>query len=240
MLNIRFEDEFLLVVEKRAGIHTAPLAKKGREGGDAEKSLLECVLDAYPGIASLPGRKACEPGLLHRLDRETSGLVLFAKTRESFEALLDAQAGGLFEKEYLAISARSAETLPGAKPARGREEDGRVLSRFRPYGPRGSRVAPIAPEHPAGGPVYETRVLSRHEGDGFLQSRLLLRRGFRHQVRAHLAWIGLPILGDPLYGPANPPECRRLMLHACLLRLPHPTGSGTLIVECPPPEDFRV
>src|SRR5512133_3461192 len=161
MLSVRYEDEFLLALDKAPGIDTAPLS-----GGRGEGSLLEEAMDRYPDIARLPGRKACEPGLLHRLDRDTSGLVLIAKTKEAFERLMAAQESRLFVKRYSALCAASKAELPGAKPERGRLEQGCVLSRFRAYGPKGARVAPLGQEIAAPGPVYRTRVLSSTESQG--------------------------------------------------------------------------
>jgi 23S rRNA pseudouridine1911/1915/1917 synthase len=234
MFSVQYEDDFLLAVEKGPGIDTAPL-DYGRGAG----SLLEELLGRYPSLAALPGRKECEPGLLHRLDRDTSGLVLIAKTKEAFERLMAAQEGGLFIKRYIALCASSQAELPGAKPPRGRIEGGLVRSRFRPYGPKGARVAPLGEEIAAAGPVYETRILGSTELKGTFSFELELSRGFRHQLRAHLAWLGFPILGDAFYSFEESSRRPRLMLHAKAIRFPHPENGRLIEIDCPPPDDFK-
>jgi 23S rRNA pseudouridine1911/1915/1917 synthase len=231
MVGIRYEDDFLIAVDKPSGIDTAPLSSVG-EGG----SLLEELIAVVPGIACLPGRKDCEPGLLHRLDRDTSGLVLVAKTAFAFEKLCESQDRGLIEKRYAALCCASDSLLPGAKPLRGRIEDGMVRSRFRAYGPKRAKVAPIGVEIEAPGPVYQTEIIDSVESGENTAFELRIFRGFRHQLRAHLAWIGFPILGDPLYAGLPRP---RLMLHARALRFPHPQDGRIVEVDCPPPTDFK-
>jgi 23S rRNA pseudouridine1911/1915/1917 synthase len=254
MLDIAYEDEFLLAAVKPPGIHTAPLSfspspslslppSASSPGGKSEgQSLLEEVLSSYPGIGRIPGRKPCEPGLLHRLDRDTSGLVLFAKTEAAFDFLLGLQREGLFIKGYRALCEPCGLPLAGARPPRGEIEGGLILSRFRAFGPKAARVAPIGLSLEAEGPVYRTRILSRHDEGGRASLELELSRGFRHQLRAQLAWVGLPILGDPLYAPpreGSDPGAARLMLHASRLEFPHPRGDGSrLSIESPADVSF--
>lgn len=230
MVGIRYEDDSLIVAEKPSGMDTAPLSRVGEAG-----SLLARLIEAYPFIADLPGRKPCEPGLLHRLDRDTSGLVLVAKTVQAFEGLCGSQAAGLVEKRYLALCRASDSPLPGAKPPRGRIEDGAVTSRFRSYGPKGARVAPLGVELGTAGPVYRSDILSSSGSGDDARFEIRIHRGFRHQIRVHLAWIGFPILGDALYSRRPFP---RLMLHARSLRFPHPADGRMVEVDSPAPEGF--
>ncbi len=240
MAAVIWEDEDLIAFDKPPGVHSAPL--RAGEGG----SLLEEAMGLRPAIARLKGRKPVEPGLLHRLDRDTSGIVLIAKTDFAFDALLSLQAGGGFKKEYDALCARSDPDLPGARPPRGNAEGGSVASRFRSWGPGAKRVAPL---DAGDGEVYRTDIIAMDEGpviDGTALFRLTvgITRGFRHQVRVHLAWLGLPILGDVLYAPAVFKEWRaegrthRLMLHASAVEFLHPRSSSPLRLECPPPPEF--
>jgi len=213
------ETEDFAVVFKPPRMHSAPLRS---EGG----TLLDWYAAAFPPAADLRGRKIGEGGLLHRLDFETSGLVLFAKNQKSLDCLLAQQAAGKFAKEYSALCRESAH-LPSSFPpppahlpvreliARG----GLVFvieSFFRPFGPGRKQVRPVvaaAVEAAAGkvahdrGVCYRTEITAVSEprlgeGDlpGCLRFAAKLTRGFRHQVRCHLAWIGFPILNDPLYG----------------------------------------
>jgi 23S rRNA pseudouridine1911/1915/1917 synthase len=251
---VLFEDASLVAVYKPPRMHSAP----GLGGGD----LCAWVFERYPeagaagagdGGHRASARSRAEGGLLHRLDYETSGLVLFARGAESFLELLRQQELGGFRKEYLARSSVSPGYYPvGSAPRRGvpggvaeeewskaREEEdlaalaallqgGRQLSSsFRPYGPRGSQVACLQKDESGSRklPVYRSQVLGASLGEkSTLELKIGLSRGFRHQIRAQLAWIGLPILGDYLYGGLAD---ERLQLYALGLSFAHPaTGEA--------------
>jgi 23S rRNA pseudouridine1911/1915/1917 synthase len=232
MVAIVFEDEWIVAVDKPAGLPTAPLP--GKEG----PSLVALLIESHPEIAGLPGRKPWEPGLLHRLDTATSGLVLFARSAEAMEALMRSQDGGLFAKEYAALCSRTTGKVSGSRPESGEIDDkGIVASRFRPYGPRGARVAAMGVGLAWPGPIYRTKVSesgAKASDRAFMRAKL--SRGYRHQIRVHLSWIGFPIVGDELY---HPRPSGRLMLHACALEFPHPATGRTERIETPPPAGFE-
>ena len=241
-LRILFEDEHLIAVDKPAGIHTAPL-EPGETG-----TLLSLVMERYPEVGGLPGIKSVEPGLLHRLDWETSGLVMVARTERSFRALREQFDSDRVSKEYSAVCAQTAEAS---------EEDRRlrIESRFAPYGPGSKMVRVVLPEEKrkrfsqrASPDIYTTEIVSirsRHdtaftESGNFVLVQARLTRGFRHQVRAHLAFLGFPIIGDPLYGAAVPagfPE--RMYLHASKIELVHPESGKPLSIKSPLPPEFK-
>ncbi len=233
-LRVLYEDDALLAVEKPAGVHTAPLAP-GEAG-----TLLAAVIARYPEVAGLPGRKPVEPGLLHRLDRETSGVVVVARTPAAFEKLRAQFESGKARKEYVAGCGRRG--LPGRKLAVGDRLG--ISSRFAPSGPGRKRVRVVEAqegrEHllrEATSEQYATEAEVLAVGPVWCAVRCLLTRGFRHQVRAHLAWMDLPILGDPLYGVAAPDGPSRMYLHAAAIELAHPTSGEPLRIESPlPPE----
>jgi 23S rRNA pseudouridine1911/1915/1917 synthase len=242
-LRIAYRDEHILVVEKPPGLHTAPLSP------DAAGTLLGMVIDAYPEVGKVPGIKDVEPGLLHRLDRETSGLVLVARTAAAFQTLrLASDAGGIW-KEYLAVCVPAArQAAPGAPPPR---ERFRIESRFAPQGPGRRRVRVVPPgarvraAARASEQVYLTEAEVLETRGKLCLVRARLNRGFRHQVRAHLASVGLPILGDPLYSPAKgggipagaQAQAGRLCLHAWAIQLPHPADGRPVRIESPLPDD---
>ncbi len=251
-LNVRYEDADLVVVDKPAGMHTAPLAR-----GDIG-TLLELVLHAFPEVGAVPGIKPVEPGLVHRLDRETSGLVVVARTAGAFQALRRAFDSGAVRKDYLAACADSADSPDGAgsadRAAGAATPEAahlRMESRFAPYGPGRRMVRPVLPGErsaklleTASPGLYatEAHILRRRQGRALLSAWIL--KGFRHQVRVHLAFLGFPIYGDPLYGVALPEGALRegatprMYLHAARIEIPHP-GTGTrLVVESPAPEEF--
>jgi 23S rRNA pseudouridine1911/1915/1917 synthase len=201
-------------------MHTAPLQRES----SAKENLLDWAGERYPEILEVPGRMAREGGLLHRLDYETHGLVLIARTEKAWKNLAAQQEAGCFIKEYLAFSADpagcgqrsfpSGSALPGFPPFPGEffppAEPGasggkfRIESAFRSYGPGAKQVRPLL-----SGPkkqLYVTQGIPMagiSGGDcsgcgGYFSIRLV--RGFRHQIRCHLAWAGRPLLNDPLYG----------------------------------------
>ena len=241
-LVVRFEDAEVIVVEKPAGVHAAPL--RSAEGG----TLLERVIESYPEVAEVPGIKAVEPGLLHRLDRETSGLVAIARTPAAFAALREIAARGGMRKEYLAACARPADSRLADSEAIGAAFGRalRIASRCAPYG-SGRRMVRVvlAGEtrdkllRSATPDSYSTEAEIIRQGPAALLLRARLDRGFRHQVRAHLSFLGFPILGDLLYGtPVPPGVIERLYLHASRLQFDHPGTGAPISVESPMPEEF--
>jgi 23S rRNA pseudouridine1911/1915/1917 synthase len=184
-----------LVVYKPPFMHSAPL------GEDMRGTLLEFAARLYPEILIPRGRKMCEGGLLHRLDYETRGLLLIARSQTALDELSRQQKAGLFVKEYEAVSAGKGSVPPAFPPPpeyrAGPEGAVLVRSAFRPYGKGRGAVRPL----PGGGTIYATEILSTAEGaEGERTFRLRLAKGFRHQIRCHLAWIGWPIRNDTLYG----------------------------------------
>jgi 23S rRNA pseudouridine1911/1915/1917 synthase len=231
-LVILFQDSALMAIDKPAGLHTAPLrpAEKG--------TLLGMVIEAFPEVAALPGMKAIEPGLVHRLDHDTSGIVLVARTAEAFAALRAIFEGGGARKTYLAACGFTAEP-----PA---ERRLRMDSRFAPLGEGRRKVRVVAAEEQGRRilrettrELYTTEAEIAREGPGRLLLRVTIARGFRHQVRAHLSRMGFPILGDPLYGvevPAGFPQ--RMYLHAARIELTHPLTGEPLRLQSPTPAEF--
>ena len=234
-LVVRYEDADMVVVDKPAGLHTAPLRP-----GETD-TLLSMVIARYPEVAALPGAKPVEPGLVHRLDRDTSGCVVIARTARAFQALRDAFASDGTLKEYAAACA----CMPGA-PASTAEKLS-IESRFAPFGEARRRVRVVMPGEKtlhviraAAKDLYATdaRIVARAAGRLLVMARI--RRGFRHQVRAHLAFLGFPILGDPLYGtPVPAGHMPRMYLHASRIELPHPETGARMIFESPLPEEFK-
>jgi 23S rRNA-/tRNA-specific pseudouridylate synthase len=230
-------------------MHTAPL-KSNEEG-----TLVAWMISRYPDISRVSGLKPEEPGLLHRLDRETSGLVLFARTEESFERLLSASGLGLVDKRYRALCELGPVLLPpeGFTPEGWKEvlqdqeeneREYRILSRFRPYGP-GRKLVQIVPAYTLPGgkkkvsaKLYETSFNILPGEDGYRAVRAHILLGFRHQIRVHLASAGLPIMGDPLYGCSESTVSRetpRMFLHAESLAFAHPASGEPLFLSDPAP-----
>lgn len=233
-LVVLFQDRDMLVLDKPAGLHTAPLRR-----GETE-TLLDEVIARFPEVAALPGVKPVEPGLVHRLDRETSGLVVVARSAEAFSLLRRAFAAGGARKLYMAACGGGSEEGSAGVLMH-------IASRFAPYGPGRKRVRVVLPADGKKGfarratrEIYETDagIVFRGAGRALLSARIV--RGFRHQVRAHLSFLGYPILGDPLYGAPVPPDLpQRMYLHAARLEMAHPRSGAPLVVKSPLPAEFR-
>lgn len=266
------ESERFLAVFKPAGMHSAPLSRGGSAAraaaeGASTSSLLAWLLAQRPDHAAaftapgLESRAAGECGMLSRLDRETSGLILFAKSPDAFAEALRLQAARLIRKTYrLVASAAQGEVgLPGSRPAlcpdprigpffspTGGVAVGavEVASYFRPFGEGRTSVACLAPgvvgsfRKERSDECYST-ILSGLDSpvpeslagrSGLLGLEAEIFSGFRHQIRAHLAWTGHAILGDGRYGGPSAP---RLFLEAHRIEVFADEGSASRAAHQP-------
>ncbi|MDR2159749.1 MAG: RNA pseudouridine synthase [Treponema sp.] len=202
------EKDGYAVLYKPPRLHCVPLV-----AGDGN-TLLEWYARRFPAVLSLRGRKGIEGGMVHRLDYETSGLVLAARDQGILDFFLSLQEGGKLVKEYEAVSRRTPGARPGFPPspgdpfASGGFKPLVIESFFRPYGPGRKTVRPLT-EPARGKREYASDRGSRYRTelrgaealkDGSVRFTLRILRGFRHQIRCHLAWTGWPVLNDPLYG----------------------------------------
>ena len=196
------------VVFKPPKMHSAPLKQK--DGG----TLLEWYTAHFPPVVDL----------LHRLDFETHGLVLLAKSQKSFEYFKNLQEGGEFVKEYSAVCISSvlAEGFPPPPSLANSEPSPEkplvIESYFRPFGPGRKQVRPVTEDDKKHselakdrGGFYRTEIVGI-SGNVFT---VRIKRGFRHQIRAHLCWIGSPILNDPLYSEQRTENSRQGILALC-------------------------
>ncbi len=229
-LAILYEDAELIVLDKPAGlvVHPAP--------GNPDGTLVNALL-AHAG-ASLRGiGGVLRPGIVHRLDKDTSGLMVIAKTEASEAAIATAFRNRTIERSYLAlcwgVPAPAAGEISGPIGRDPRER---------------KRMAVRAGGKPA---LTRYRVIeSFSAAAALLECRL--GSGRTHQIRVHLAHAGHPLIGDPVYLRRVPPAARSLpeagrqaaldfprqALHAASLAFPHPTGGRPLAFKTPPPADF--
>lgn len=226
-LRVLHEDAHLLVVDKDAGLAMHPGA--GRASGTLVNALLHHVED----LSGIGGE--LRPGLVHRLDKGTSGLVLVAKDDASHRFLAAQFADRSVRKEYLAV------VLGQPKTAAGRVE--RPIGRDPVHRKKMKVDAPRARYA-----ASEWSVERRLDGAALLRVRIFTGR--THQIRVHLASIGHPVAGDHLYGARSRPACRRAearaaldalerpALHATRLCFTHPDGRS-LEFESPLPADLR-
>ena len=223
-LDILYEDDWLLVVNKPAGLVVHPAA------GNPRGTLLNGLLAHHPALAQVP-----RAGLVHRLDKETSGLLVVAKTLPAQTALVRQLQARSVKREYRAL-VQGVMTAGGSIDAPiGRHPVNRL------------RMAVIESGKPA---VTHYRVIRRFRAHTDL--RIDLETGRTHQIRVHMAHIRFPLVGDPLYGgrlklPANAGAdlrealsgFRRQALHARRLTLLHPQSGESCIWEAPLPGDME-
>jgi len=208
---ILYADEHLVAVDKPAGVAAQPTLTSDR---GALPELVGALLGA-------------EAKLVHRLDRETSGVTVLARTSRAAAALAEAFRTGAPEKTYLALCARAPE------PGQGRIDAPLARDPRRP----GRRC--VSPSGEAAATRYRTLSVGP-SGAALVEARP--ETGRTHQIRAHLAHLGAPLAGDPRYGgPRRIGEVAipRVMLHALRLEVAHPATGARMAFEAPVPEDFR-
>jgi 23S rRNA pseudouridine1911/1915/1917 synthase len=208
-------DEAIVAVDKPAGMPTHPL-RAGERG-----TLANALVARFPECA-LVADDAREGGVAHRLDTETSGVVLVARTRAAWQSLRHAFGDGAVAKEYLALVA-------GAPPPQG--------SIDLPLAHAGPRVR-IAGDRDLDALDAATDFETLARGDDVALVLARSSRGRMHQIRVHLAHLGHPLVGDALYG-GPPPAAgtRGHFLHAAAITFPHPSTGARTRIEAPLPPD---
>lgn len=190
-------DDDILIVYKPSKIPSAPLTDNGDEF-----CLLNIVRKDFPEVIRVKGKIEREGGLIHRLDTPTKGLVMFARTQEAYDSLSAQQKADGIIKEYRARITKGRDPEVPAFPEYPHHnvliQCGFISSYFRSYGEKGASVRPAlsANAKRCSGVLYttETRPLDEES------VMCTITRGFRHQIRCHLAWAGYPIAGDTRYG----------------------------------------
>ena len=259
ILSILYEDEHLVVLNKEAGltVHPAPSC--------SESTLVHRLLARFPQLQEQSGAR---PGIVHRLDKDTSGLICIALSEEARLRLSEAFAAREVRKEYLALALgvpqpaevnedslktrktrKTVAKKPGTAVALSCLTAVRIYDRVEP--PLAGSIALPIGRHPlvktkmavvpGGKPAAsDWKVLLTGRGGGYSLLAVRIHTGRTHQIRVHLSHIGHPLLGDSLYGnnESGASSAKRQMLHAWKLSLAHPVTGQHLHFVCPPPEDF--
>ena len=191
-IKLIYEDSDLLAFYKPKGLPTVPLKDKKGE------TLLSIVADRYPEILSPHGKNPWEGSILHRLDTPTSGIVLAPRNRDTFITLSMLQDQDKIKKTYIAEVSEKRKPLEGFEvfPYDNEKERVDVVSSFRSFGPKGASVRPLLQKRKGDERLYKTSI--QFLGDNKVKCEIT--RGFRHQIRCHLSWMGRPIVGDDRYG----------------------------------------
>ncbi len=222
-LEIVHEDEHLIVVNKPAGLVVHPAA------GNPDGTLQNALLHHDPALEALP-----RAGIVHRLDKETTGLMVVARTPLAHRNLVEALQARCIKRRY--------QALVVGRPTAG----GTVEAPIGRHPVQRKRMAVVAGGKPA---VTHFRIAETFRGHTLLDVEL--ETGRTHQIRVHMAWLRFPLVGDPLYGgrlklPSKAAEetaaalrdFRRQALHARRLELEHPASGESFAWEAPLPEDF--
>ena len=214
-LDVLFEDDDLIVINKPAGLTVHPGA------GQREHTLVNALLSYCTTLSGIGGKE--RPGIVHRLDKETSGCVVVAKNDIAHRELSKQFAARTVEKIYLALVAGKLR-----KPAGLIEEK---IGRH-PVHRRRMRVTSLRGRTA----TTEYRVIRSSNQASLIECRL--HSGRTHQVRVHLHHLGHPVLGDKIYAPRFAKNFPRQMLHAWKLGFHHPGTGDWKILEAPLPADF--
>ena len=216
-LDVLYADADIVVVDKPAGVVTH------RGSGNPDGTLADALVERYPEIADVgqPDR----PGIVHRLDRGTSGVLVCARSPEAYDGLVGQLAVRQVRRTYAALARGHPPSPMGTIDAPiGRHREHRTL------------MAVTADGREARTHYSVVRIFTRPVAAALLRCRL--ETGRTHQIRVHLASIGLPLLGDGAYGVPDPFGIGRPLLHAARLDFRHPVSGADMSFVAPMPDDF--
>ena len=212
-LDIVYEDQDIIIINKPAGLITHPGA------GNPDNTLLNALLYHYPELAKIP-----RAGIIHRLDKDTSGLLVVARNLMSHNKLTEAMQKREIKREYEAIVNKNMVAGGTVEANIGRHSTKRTHMAVKENG------------KPA---ITHYRIIKKFPAHTHI--KVILETGRTHQIRVHMAHIGYPILGDPVYGKTTKisgKSFKRQALHASRLELLHPNTNKLISWKAKPPEDF--
>ncbi len=213
-----------LIIDKPAGLPSAPLNEDDKENAFSQAAAL------YPQILNVQGKKSVEHGLLHRLDTATSGLMIIAATQECYDFLQEEQKQGKIIKTYTAeCELQNKDYFEG--------QTFNIQSYFRAYGPGRKEVRPVTKDSNKAAlqkvekPVLYTTQVQIKKIDKVKNTALVectITNGYRHQIRCHLAWYGLPIINDLVYNSQAKNKKSTEQMHFCATKIQFEYPEGDL------------
>lgn len=212
-LDVIYEDNDLMVINKESGmvVHPAP--------GHYTKTLVNALLYRF----NISKTSNMRPGIVHRLDKDTSGLMLVAKNEETHEKLANMIANKEVERHYLAITEGVIKSDTGTIDAPiGRDSNNRQKMQVTDVNAKNA--------------ITHFKVLERFKRNTLIEC--ILETGRTHQIRVHLAYIGYPILNDPTYSKGKCSEFGQ-MLHSTSIKFKHPRTNEELYFKVEPPQEFK-
>ena len=217
-IDILYQDADVVIVNKPCGMVVHPAA------GNEDRTLVNALLYHVHDLSGIGGEM--RPGIVHRLDKDTSGLILIAKNDKAHALLSDQFKERSMEKHYRAVAFGNF-----------REESGLIDAPIARHPVDRKKMAIVPDGKPS---QTEWKVLERLKGATYLDVHLLTGR--THQIRVHMHSIGHPLLGDRIYAPniKTSVHIPRLMLHACSLAFTHPTTGERMELTAPLPEKFEM
>lgn len=221
-LPVLYEDNVMMAIDKPAGMVVHPAA------GNWTGTVVNALLGRYPDLADTMSTSSLRPGIVHRLDKDTSGVMLLAKTPEAQFRLSKAFADRKVAKHYLAI------TLGIPK-----EPHGEICTLIGRHPVNRMKMAVVASHGKEAVTVYDLLNSGTFDGVPLSLLDVAILTGRTHQIRVHMSTIGHPVLGDRTYGGDRHLHVERQMLHAWRIKLPHPATGELIEFEAPPPEDFQ-
>mgnify|MGYP003483330402 FL=1 len=226
-LNTPSKENPFLVISKPSGLPTAPLSAQDTNNA------LYLAAQTFQEILSVNGKKEIEHGLIHRIDTVTEGLILIATTQDAYENFINQQKNNNFTKFYTAICQKNQNSKEGFPDFPQQnifyQNEFKIQSYFRYFGPGRKEVRPVPIESlnktqqkkVEGTSIYTTNVKIISQQNDTVKVECNITKGFKHQVRCHLAWANLPIKNDPIYNKnANPSE--QIAFYASKLQFLHP------------------
>lgn len=223
-IKIIYEDESIILIDKPSGIPTHMLKP------DEKGTVVNCLIEHFPLIAGI-GTSVLMSGLVHRLDTDTSGLVLAVKDNESFINLRKQFKERKILKEYIAL-------------VHGRYNGPKIILNYIGSDPKSKKKVKVYSKETKGARPAVTEIISRQSCENYTLLKIIIKTGVRHQIRVQLANLGYPLVGDFLYQNLKTRKkdqlgLRRHFLHACKLGFFHPKNAKWMEFECKMSEDLN-